>query len=103
MKIKKGDKVKIISGKDVGKTGLVLQSFPRENMVLVEGINVVKKHVKPGKVSKEGGIIKKEAPVHVSNVMYFSDKLDRPIRLGFTIVDGKKYRINKITEDTLDK
>ena len=103
MRIKKGDKVKIISGKDSGKVGAVLLTFPKNNKVIVEGVNIVKKHVKPGAVTKEGGIIKKEAPINVSNVMYYDSKLDRPIRIGYTIVDGKKYRINKITKDVIDK
>lgn len=103
MKIKKGDKVKIIHGKDLGKVGTVLKIFPLTNKVLVEGIHVVKKHVKPGAVTKEGGVISKEMPVNISNVMYFDDKLGRPVRLGSKVVDGKKYRVNKITGEVLEK
>lgn len=103
MKIKKGDKVKIIAGKDIGKTGAVLRVLPKKNKVVVEGINIVKKHVKPGTVSKEGGIIKKEMPISVSNVMYFDDQLSRPVRLGSKVVDGKKYRVNKITGEVIEK
>ena len=103
MKIKKGDKVKVLSGKDAGKTAVVLEVFPREMKVLVEGVNIVKKHVKPGAVSKEGGIIKKEAPIHISNVMYYDDKLGRPIRLASKVVDGKKYRVNRISKEVLEK
>jgi large subunit ribosomal protein L24 len=103
MKIKKGDKVKIISGKDVGKVGVVLRVVPAQDKVVVEGVNVVKKHVKPGTVSKEGGVIKKEAPIHASNVMYFDNELGKGIRLGTKVVDGKKYRINKVTGKVLEK
>ena len=103
MKIKKGDKVKIISGKDTGKTGIVLRTLPSQSRVVVEGVNIVSRHVKPGAVTKEGGIIKKELPVNVSNVLYFDDKLGRPVRIGYKIVDGKKYRINKVTKEVIDK
>ena len=103
MKIKKGDKVKILTGKDSGKVGVVLRTIPSESRVVVEGVNVVKKHVKPGAVSKEGGIVKKENPVHVSNVMFYDDSLGRPVRLGSKVVDGKKYRTNKVTGDIVDK
>ncbi len=103
MKIQKGDKVKIIAGKDFSKTGVVLKVLPEKSKVIVEGINIVKKHVKPGAVSKEGGIIKKEAPIHVSNVMFFDSELGKGIRLGAKVVDGKKYRVNKATGKVLEK
>ncbi len=103
MKIRKNDKVKIISGKDVGKMGTVIKAFPKDNKIVVEGINLVKKHVKPGKVSKEGGVISVERPIDVSNAMYYSEKDQRPVRLGFMIIDGKKYRINKKTKEVLDQ
>lgn len=95
MKIKVNDKVKILSGKDKGKTGPVLKVLIEKERVIVEGINKVKKHVKPGTVSKEGGIISIERPVHISNVMYVDEKSGKPTRLGFKIIDGKKYRISK--------
>lgn len=95
MKVKKGDKVKIISGKDKGKVGAILKVLPENNKVLVEGVNVVKKHVKPGSVSKEGGIVSIEKPVDVSNVMFFNEKLNRAVKLGYKVIDGKKYRICK--------
>lgn len=103
MKIIKGDKVKIISGKDLNKTGVVLAVFPKANRVIVEGVNIVKRHVKPGAVSKEGGIIKKEAPIHVSNVMFYDDELGKGVRIGSKVVDGKKYRVNKATGKVLGK
>lgn len=102
MKIKKGDKVKVITGKDAGKTGVVLRVFPGEGKVLVEGVNKVKKHVKPGAVSKEGGILSIEKPVDISNVMFFNSKLNKAVRVGYKIVDGKKQRICKESGEVLD-
>jgi large subunit ribosomal protein L24 len=103
MNIKKGDKVKIITGKDKGKTGNVLKYFPLTNKVLIQGVNLVKKHVKPGKVSKEGGIVSVEKPIAVSNIMYFNVKLDRPVRLGSKIIEKKKYRVSKKNGEVLEK
>ncbi len=80
MKIKKGDKVKIIAGKDKGKLGTVLKVLVAEAKVVVEGVGLVKRHIKPGVVSKDGGIISIEKPIDVSNVMYFDEKLNRPVR-----------------------
>ena len=78
MKIHKNDKVKVITGKDKGKEGKVLTVFKKKNKVLVEGINIVKKHVKPGTVSKEGGIISMEKPLDASNVMVVKGKKNDP-------------------------
>ena len=102
MRIQKGDKVMVIAGKDKGKQGKVLSVDKKGNKVLVEGVNKVKRHVKPGKVSKEGGIITMEKPVDVSNVMYLDEKTGKPVRLGSKIIDGKSYRINKRTGDVLE-
>jgi large subunit ribosomal protein L24 len=102
MKIKKGDLVMVISGKDKGKKGKVLAVDIESNKVLVEGVNKVKRHVKPGKVSKEGGIISMEKPMPVSNIMYFDEKSGSPIRIGYKVIDGKKYRLNKKTGDVLE-
>ena len=103
MKIKKGDKVKIISGKSKGKIAPVLKVLSDVNMVIVEGVNVAKKHVKPGNVSKEGGIVSIEKPIDVSNVMYFDEKTNTTTRLGYKVIKGKKYRISKKTGEVLDK
>ncbi len=103
MLIKKGDKVQIIAGKDLGKIGVVLKMIPAENRLLVEGVNVVKKHVKAKDKKKEGGIIKKESPIHISNVMYYDSDLKRPVRLGSKIVDGKKYRYNRVKKEVIEK
>ncbi|MFA5776539.1 MAG: 50S ribosomal protein L24 [Patescibacteria group bacterium] len=95
MKIRKNDKVKILVGKDAGKQGKVLMVLKEAQKVVVEGVNIVKKHVKPGKVSKKGGIIKIEKPVSVSNVMLICEKCGKAVRVGFSIVGDKKYRVCK--------
>ena len=101
MKIHKDDLVRIISGKDKGKQGKVLRVFPMDEKIIVEGVNKVKRHVKPGVVSKEGGIISMEKPIHVSNVMYIDAKLGKPVRLSYKIIDGKKYRFSKKSKEVI--
>ncbi|CDZ75249.1 ribosomal protein L24 [Peptoniphilus sp. ING2-D1G] len=95
MRIKIGDTVKVIAGKDRGATGKVLKAFPKENKVIVEKVNIVTKHLKPKGPQKPGGIEKMEAPIHVSNVMYFDTKSGKPTRIGYRIEDGKKIRFKK--------
>jgi large subunit ribosomal protein L24 len=102
MHVKKGDKVRVISGKDKGKTGVILAAYPKEARVLVEGVNVVKKHSKPSQANPQGGIISFEAPIHVSNVMPIDPKTGNPTRVGYKMVDGKKVRVAKSGE-VLDK
>ncbi|WP_026561231.1 50S ribosomal protein L24 [Bacillus sp. J37] len=103
MHVKKGDKVMVISGKDKGKQGVVLASYPKKDRVLVEGINIVKKHAKPSQVNPQGGILNQEAPIHVSNVMPLDPKSGEPTRVGYKVVDGKKVRVAKKSGETLDK
>ncbi len=103
MRIHKDDKVKIIAGKDKGKEGKVLRVFTEKNRIVVEGVNIVKRHVKPGAVSKEGGIIRIERPVHASNAMVIDVKEASPAKVGVKKVDNKKYRINKKTKDLITK
>ncbi len=103
MKIKTNDKVKIIAGKDKGKEGVVKKILTAKSKVLVEGVNIVKRHVKPGVVSKEGGIISMEKPIDVSNAMVICEKCQRPVKVGFKDVKGKKYRVCKKCGETLDK
>lgn len=106
MKIKKGDKVVVIAGrsKDKGKQGTVLSVDRKNNRVIVEGINEIKKHQKPNAMNHAGGIITKEAPIHVSNVMYVHN--GTPSRLGYKIeiIDGKKVkkRVVKKTGEVID-
>lgn len=95
MKIKKGDNVIVIAGKDKGREGKVLAVDAKALRVTVEGINKVKKHSKPSQSAPEGGIIETEAPIALSNVM-LSDKGTR-VHVGFKTVDGKKVRVNKKT------
>ncbi len=102
MKLRKNDKVVIITGKEKGKTGKVLLVFKSINKILVEGVNKVKRHVKPGKASKEGGIISVERPIPVSNVMFYDDKLGKPSRIGYKLAGEKKVRFNKKSGDVID-
>ena len=103
MHVKKGDKVVVISGKDKGKQGEVLAAFPKKDRVLVEGVNVVKKHSKPSQVNPQGGIVSQEAPIHVSNVMPLDPKSGEPTRVGYQVIDDKKVRVAKKSGETLDK
>ncbi|AMM91321.1 50S ribosomal protein L24 [Peribacillus simplex] len=103
MHVKKGDKVVVISGKDKGKQGTILEAYPKQNRVLVEGINIVKKHSKPSQINPQGGIISREAAIHVSNVMPLDPKSGKPTRVGYKIENGKKVRVAKISGESLDK
>jgi large subunit ribosomal protein L24 len=101
-KIKKGDKVVVITGKDKGVKGEVLRVFANENKLLVKGVNVVKRHTRPSPVSA-GGIVSKEAPLHISNVMLLDPKEDKPTRVGVkTLKDGKKVRVAKRSGEVLE-
>ncbi|MDE6686044.1 MAG: 50S ribosomal protein L24 [Lachnospiraceae bacterium] len=102
-KIKKGDTVRVITGSvknGKGKDGKVISVDAKNGKVLVEGINMVKKHSKPSMANQTGGIIEKEAPIDISNVMYVHK--GTPTRIGFKVVDGKKVRIAKSTGDVID-
>ena len=101
MHVKKGDKVKVISGKDKGKTGVILTAFPKKDRVLVEGVNIVKKHMKPNQANPQGGIVSQEAAIHVSNVMLIDPKTGEPTRVGYKVEDGKKVRVAKKSGETI--
>ncbi len=103
MRIHVGDKVQVIAGKDKGKQGEVLQILHKENRVIVEGVNIVTKHVKPSNADPEGGIITREAPIHISNVAYYDSKSKEPTRIGYEFVDGKKVRVAKKSGTVLDR
>ncbi|WP_174615408.1 50S ribosomal protein L24 [Virgibacillus ihumii] len=103
MHVKKGDKVKVISGKDRGKDGTILEAYPKKDRVLVEGINMTKKHAKPSQDNPQGGILNQEAPIHVSNVMLIDPKSGEPTRVGYQDNDGKKVRIAKKSGEAVDK
>src|SRR4051812_2487985 len=95
LKIKKGDNVVVIAGKDKGKTGEVLRVMPSEMRVLVQGVNLVKRHTRPA-MGNPGGIVEKEAALHVSNVAHVDPKDRKPTRVGFkTLDDGRKVRFAK--------
>lgn len=91
-KVRKGDRVKIISGDDRGKVGKVLQVFPEKGRVLVEGVNLVTKHQRPTQAVREPGIIKREAPIHLSKVKVVCPECSVPTRIGFAAVEGQKLR-----------
>ena len=103
MHVKKGDKVIVISFKDKGKQGVVLEAYPKKDRVLVEGVNIVKKHAKPSQANPQGGIFDQEAAIHVSNVMIIDPKTGNPTRVGYQTVDGKKVRVAKKSGESLDK
>ena len=95
LRIKKGDNVIVIAGNDKGKTGKVLSVAPAENRAIVEGVNLVSKHTKPNSKAPQGGIIKKEAPIHISNLSLIDPKSNTATRVGYKVVDGKKVRYAK--------
>ena len=99
-KIKKGDTVKVIAGKDKDKEGKVISVDRKNNKVLVEGINKITKHEKPSMANQNGGIVQKEAPIDASNVMYVHK--GKATRIGFKIEKGKKVRFAKSTGDIID-
>ena len=102
LKIKKGDRVVVITGKDKGKTGEVLRVMPKENRLVVQGVNVVKRHQRPA-FGNPGGIVEKEASVHVSNVAHIDPKDDKPTRVGYRVLeDGRKVRFAKRSGEVLD-
>lgn len=103
MKIKKGDQVIVITGRDKGKTGEVIKSMPKESKVIVQGINLVKRHTRPTQESA-GGIISKEAPIHVSNVALIDPKSGKATRVGFKVeTDGQKVRVAKRSGEVINK
>ncbi|HXA71030.1 MAG TPA: 50S ribosomal protein L24 [Stellaceae bacterium] len=102
LKIKKGDKVVVITGRDRGKTGEVKKVLPAENRVVVDGVNMVKRHTAPS-AGNAGGIVEKEASIHVSNVAYVDPKTDKPTRVGYkTLEDGRKVRFAKRSGEIID-
>lgn len=103
MHVKTGDKVKVLTGKDKGKVGVITKAFPKKDRVIVEGVNIVKKHQKPSQLNPNGGIIEKEAAIHVSNVMLIDPNTNEPTRVGYKVIDGKKVRVSKKTGEVIDK
>lgn len=107
MKIKKNDNVVVIAGNSKGSSGKVLKVFPKLNRVIIEGVNLRKRHTKPNQANPQGGIIEKESPIHVSNVMLLDPKSNKPTRIGSKIIiddkAGKKRtaRVSKISGEML--
>ena len=95
-KLKKGDDVIVLSGKDKGKKGKILKMIPMKDKALVSDINKYKKNQKPDN-NQAGGIIEKEMPIHISNLSYFDSKSNKPVRIGYKFENNKKIRINKNT------
>jgi large subunit ribosomal protein L24 len=101
-KIRKGDKVVVITGRDKGKTGEVLRVLREESRVLVQGVNMVKRHTKPSPANP-GGIVDKEAPLHISNVAHIDPKTQKPTRVGFKVLEGgRKVRIARRSGEAID-
>ena len=107
-KIRRDDEVIVMSGKDRGKTGRVLRVDPKKNRVYVEGLNIIKRHMRPQQVPGAqrsetiGGVVEKEGPIHLSNVMLLDPKEKKPTRVGITREDGKSYRVAKRSNTKLD-
>jgi len=101
MKIRKDDTVLVITGKDKGKTGKVLKAFPKENRVIVEGVNIQTKHQK-AKQDVPAQIVKIEGAIDASNVMYYDKKAGKGVRIGYKFENGKKVRVSKATGQVID-
>ncbi len=101
MFVKTGDKVKVIAGKDKGKEGVVVKTIAAKDRVVVEGVNIVKKHQKPNNQYPQGGIVELEAPIHVSNVQLLEPSTNEPTKIGYKVEDGKKVRFAKKSGTTL--
>jgi len=101
--VRKNDNVVIITGKDRGKRGRVLKVLPAKNRLIVEGVNVIKRHTKPSR-TEQGGIIEREAAIHVSNVAVLDPKTDKPTKIGFKFLeDGRKVRFARGSGETIDR
>ena len=103
MRIRKNDTVLVIAGKDKGKKGKVRFAYPQNERLLVDGVNFIKKHTRASSQVKQAGVIEREAPIRVSNVMLFCSKCNHPARVGFRILkDGKKVRICRSCQEVVD-
>lgn len=103
MHIHKGDTVVVITGKYKGRRGRVLRVLPKTERVLVEGVNLIKRHTRPSQRNQQGGIVEREAPIHISNVMAWCDTAQRPSRVGIKkLEDGTRVRFFKVSGETLN-
>jgi len=104
LKIKKGDKVVVISGRDKGKVGEVIKMYPREMRAIVQGVHRVKRHTRPTQANPQGGIVEKEGAIHLSNIAHVDPKSGKPTRVGFkTLKDGSKVRFAKKSGEVIDR
>ncbi len=101
-RIRTGDRVVLLSGKDKGKTGVVLEVRPKEGRVLVEGLNMIKRHTKPRPPNDPGGVIEKPGPIHLSNVAHIDPKDGRPTRMRIQVIDGVRTRVSARSGEKLD-
>ena len=102
MHIVKNDVVKVLTGKYSGKTGKVLKVFPDQQRLIVEGVNIIKRHTKPSQKNQKGGIVEKESSIHISNVMVIDPKTNEPTRIGYKFIeDGSKVRVSKKSGEML--
>ncbi|MCA3423341.1 MAG: 50S ribosomal protein L24 [Roseomonas sp.] len=102
-KIRKGDRVQVLTGRDKGRQGEVIRVMPTEDRALVQGINLVKRHQKPTGIGNPGGINEKESPIHLSNLALLDPKSGKPTRVGFKMLeDGKKVRVARASGEVLD-
>jgi large subunit ribosomal protein L24 len=102
-KIKKGDKVVVLSGRDKGKVGEVLKVLPKDGRAIVQGVNTAKRHTRPSRVNA-GGIVDKDMPIHLSNIAHVDPKDEKPTRIGFrTLEDGRKVRFAKRSGEVIDR
>ena len=102
-RIRKGDRVVVITGAEKGKRGEVLTVRPKENRAVVQGVNIARRHTKPTGMGQPGGIIDREATIHLSNVMLIDPKTDKPTRVGFRVLDdGRKVRVNRSTGQVIE-
>jgi large subunit ribosomal protein L24 len=103
LQVKKGDKVVVIAGKDKSKSGIILEVLTAKQRVLVEGVNIVKRHTKPNQANPDGGIVEKEAAIHISNIALADPKTGKPTRVGYKFLeDGKKVRVAIKSGETID-
>ena len=102
-RIRKGDKVVVITGADRGKRGEVLSVLPKDERAVVQGVNIAKRHTKPRGMGQPGGIVEREATIHLSNLMLVDPKTDKPTRVGFRVLDdGRKVRVARASGDVIE-
>ncbi|MBL8654842.1 MAG: 50S ribosomal protein L24 [Alphaproteobacteria bacterium] len=102
MKVRKDDEVAVLTGREKGKTGKIVKVFPDDETVLIQGVNMVKRHTRPTQ-GRPGGIVEKEAPIHVSNVALIDPKDRKPTKVGYKTVDGRKLRFARRSGEMIDR